>query len=155
MPEPSSPPLPTASPTKQRRKRQREIARVIRKVIKAGISFVVFFLLWEATIRLFEVRPYLVPAPTAVASALWDGFSSGLFLAAVRVTVTEVAWTSWPERSSGSRSRLCLFHELAVLDQIFYPYVVALQTVPKVRSLCFYHSGLASGIWVEDRYQSQ
>lgn len=131
MLEPSSSPLPATSPTKQQRKRQREIARAIRKVIKAGISFVVFFLLWEATIRLFEVRPYLVPAPTAVASALWDGFSSGLFLAAVRVTVTEVLLGLLAGTIIGI-SIGTLLVTIPVLDQIFYPYVVALQTVPKV-----------------------
>jgi NitT/TauT family transport system permease protein len=129
--EPSSSPLPTTSPTKQQRKRQREIARATRKVIKAGISFVVFFLLWEATIRLFEVRPYLVPAPTAVASALWDGFSSGLFFAAVRVTVTEVLLGLLAGTIIGI-SIGTLLVTIPVLDQIFYPYVVALQTVPKV-----------------------
>src|SRR5437868_10470705 len=122
MLEPSSPPLPTAGPTKQQRKRQREIARATRKVIKAAISFVILFLLWEAIIRLFEVRPYLVPAPTAIASALWDGFSSGLYVTAARVTLTEVLLGLLAGTIIGI-SVGTLLVTIPILDRLFYPYV--------------------------------
>lgn len=131
MLERSSSAVPALNPTKRQRKRRRDIAVASIKVIEACISFVVLFLLWEAIIRLFEVRPYLVPAPTAIASALWDGFSSGLYVTAARVTLTEVLLGLLAGTIIGI-SVGTLLVTIPILDRLFYPYVVALQTLPKV-----------------------
>jgi len=130
MPTRPSSALPASDPTK-RRKRRRGIVGAGRKVVEACASFAALFLLWEAIIHFFEVPPYLVPAPTAIAAALWEGFSSGLYVSAVRVTLTEVLVGLMAGALIGI-SIGTLLVTVPIVDRLFYPYVVALQTLPKI-----------------------
>jgi NitT/TauT family transport system permease protein len=101
---------------------------------RLGLPIVVFVALmsaWEGTIRLLDVPAYLVPAPSAIVVALWSGLTSGLYFVHALVTATE-ALTGFV---IGSLLGLAIGTVIVVfptMERIVYPYVVALQTVPKV-----------------------
>ena len=101
---------------------------------RAGLplaTFVVVVLLWEAVVRVFEVPPYLVPAPSAVAVAFWNGFAQANYLGHAAIT----AFQAVAGFVAGSLLGLALGTLVVVFpvaERIVYPYVVALQTVPKV-----------------------
>ncbi len=43
---------------------------LIRRILWTGLSFVVFFVLWEIAVVVFGVRAYILPAPTEIFRAL-------------------------------------------------------------------------------------
>lgn len=95
------------------------------------LTFVIFVVVWEAIIRFFEVPPYLVPAPSAVAGAFFRGFAQANYLGHAAITAFQ-AVTGFV---AGSLLGLALGTVVVVFptaERIVYPYVVALQTVPKV-----------------------
>ena len=95
------------------------------------VVFVVLIATWEGLIWGLSVQSYLVPAPSAVVSALWNGLSSGLYFAHLWVTAAEALIGF----VAGSLLGLTLGTVIVVfplMERIVYPYVVALQTVPKV-----------------------
>ncbi len=94
-------------------------------------TFVVFVAAWEAIVRGFEVPPYLVPAPSAVAVAFVNGFAQANYLGHALTTAFQ-AVTGF---IAGSLLGLAIGTAVVVFpiaERIVYPYVVALQTVPKV-----------------------
>jgi len=88
-------------------------------------------LLIEGGIRLFNVEPYIFPAPSAIAMALYSGIASGLYLKALAVTLTEILGGFAIGSVCGILLGIAMV-QIPVLDRFVYPYVVALQTVPKV-----------------------
>ncbi len=96
-----------------------------------ALAFVVLMGLWEGAIRYLEVPSFLVPPPSAVVMALWSGLSSGLYFSHAAITAAEAVV------GFVIGSVLGLFIGLVIVvfpttERIVYPYVVALQTVPKV-----------------------
>jgi NitT/TauT family transport system permease protein len=95
------------------------------------LSFAILMLLLEAGIRYFDVPPYVFPAPSAIAVALWNGVTGGTYLSALGVTLSEVLVGFAIGSACGIFLGIAMV-QVPVLDRIVYPYVVALQTVPKV-----------------------
>ncbi len=96
-----------------------------------ALSLVVFFLGWEALIRITEVSPYIFPAPSKVLNALWYDLRSPDYWRSVTVTLTEILLGF----AAGSTLGIGLGTALALsplMDRIFYPYIVAFQSIPKV-----------------------
>lgn len=112
---------------------KRLIALIRRRpeIILSPLVFVVFVSGWEAAVILFEVPPIVIPAPSAVAVALRDGFASGEFVEHFWVTFTEVVLGFLAGASVGFvlGTLVGLF---PLLERTIYPYVVAFQTLPKV-----------------------
>ncbi len=90
-----------------------------------------FLVAWEAAVRIFEIPPFLIPSPIAVAESLWLGFTSGIFVSNATYTLTATLLGF----VLGSLIGLILgvlISNIEVLDRLLYPYIVAFQTVPKV-----------------------
>lgn len=99
-----------------------------------GVPLAVFVILmgtWEAAIRYFQVPGYLVPPPSAIVKALWFGLTSGLYIAHAAVTATE-ALVGFVIGSSLGLTIGMIVVVFPTMERIVYPYIVALQTVPKV-----------------------
>jgi NitT/TauT family transport system permease protein len=94
-------------------------------------SFMILMLIIEGGLRAFEVPPYVFPVPSDIAVALYNGIGSGLYLYALSITLTEVLSGFVIGSVCGILLGIAMV-QVAVLDRIVYPYVVALQTVPKV-----------------------
>lgn len=121
-------PLPMTRP---RKRPARRLFLSQLRLWEALFCFLLLLALWEAVIRVFDVKPYVFPSPIAVFSSLWTGVVHGDYLYHLMITLTEVVVGF----AVGSLSGLLLGIVMALvpaIDRIVYPYVVAIQTVPKV-----------------------
>lgn len=118
----------------------------IRGIVERLAVIVVGLLLWEAAIRYFNVSPLLFPSPIAVADQLVRGITSGVFfkhgLYTVGATVIGFVLGSLTGFMIG-----VLVSQFAVFNRLIYPYVVALQTVPKVALAPIIIVWFGFGIW--------
>lgn len=97
----------------------------------ATTAVVLLLILWECVVKLFEISPIVLPAPSRVAEALWLGFTDGPLLRHTWVTMQEIL--------SGFAIAVALGLLAAVIisssklaERTFLPIIVVLQTVPKV-----------------------
>jgi NitT/TauT family transport system permease protein len=101
---------------------------------RAALPLVVLVLVlagWEAVVRGFEIPGYLVPAPSAVLAAFFRGFAEANYLGHAAIT----AFQAVAGFLAGSALGIAIGVWVVVFptaERIVYPYVVALQTVPKV-----------------------
>lgn len=87
--------------------------------------------LWEAAVRFFEIPKFVLPPPSAIAMGLWRGFSSGVFLEHLWVTVFEVVVGF----ALGCGLGFVLGVAIALnryIAYFLYPYIVMFQSMPKV-----------------------
>src|SRR6185312_4561091 len=96
------------------------------------VLFGVFiFAIWEIGCRSFHVSELLLPAPSRIIGALITGFHNGLFTAALQATLLEVLLGF---AFAAVAAFLCgmFISQLRIVEVVLYPYIVALQTLPKV-----------------------
>lgn len=95
------------------------------------LSVPAVLVMWELTIWFFSIEPFIFPAPSAVLTALWSGVSSGVYLTALQITLTAILVGF----ASGSFIGFCLgvlLHSVEILYRIVFPWIISLQTIPKV-----------------------
>jgi NitT/TauT family transport system permease protein len=95
------------------------------------LVFCLFIAGWEGAVRFFAVPKIVLPAPSAIAWAFWHGFDDDDLQWHLAVTMYEII----AGFVAGAASGLLLGFVIALsplLERIFYPYVVAFQTIPKV-----------------------
>ena len=88
-----------------------------------------FLTLWEAVVRLRDIPPYILPAPSAVALSLWNDGPSllGSLLVTLRITLAALAAAALV----GGAIAL-LFSRSRILELSLFPYAVILQVTPIV-----------------------
>lgn len=93
------------------------------------ISFIILFLIWEAAVHLFDVKSYLLPAP----SLIWEEFSGRWRY------VLDNTWVTTSEIVVGYLLAIAVSVPLAVfvayfptMERTIYPIIVFLQIVPKI-----------------------
>ncbi len=105
--------------------------RGTRNVVLTVLFFCAGVVGAEAIIRLLEVPVYILPPPSKVATALWRGFFSGLYLYHLYYTLLETLLGflvgSILGFSLGAAVALNRF-----VDYFLYPYIVMFQSLPKV-----------------------
>ncbi len=108
------------------------------------VRLAIFVAAWDVAVRVFHVRPYLVPAPWVVARTFWN-FAGVLTTAAV--------WTLG-ETVLGCFTGTLLGVGLAILivafepfERALYPYFVASQAVPIVAFSAIVVMWVGSGVW--------
>ena len=88
-------------------------------------------LLWEGIVRFNNIATVVLPAPSSVMIELWHLIASGIVFPHLQVTLVEVL----AGFALGSFAAFVLGTVIAlfrVVDRIVYPYLIALQAVPKV-----------------------
>lgn len=96
------------------------------------VLFLIFLLgVWEGLIRLLEVPPFVLPGPINVLKELYYGLASGVFLYHTWITFLEMV-LGFLLGSLGGFVLGVLISQVKLIERIFYPYVVALQTLPKI-----------------------
>jgi len=95
------------------------------------LVFVAFVAAWEGTVRVWRIADYLLPAPIDIARALGAGLSSRLYLEHAWVTVTEALLGFLIAAVTGVVLGT-LIAQFRLVERTLYPYVVALQTLPKI-----------------------
>jgi NitT/TauT family transport system permease protein len=86
---------------------------------------------WEALVRALDVSPIILPAPSAIGSALVSGVGEGDFAWHLGVTFVEVI-SGFVLGAAVGLLLGGLIGQSPLLERVLYPYVVAFQTLPKV-----------------------
>ncbi|GAB2885281.1 ABC transporter permease [Paralcaligenes ginsengisoli] len=95
------------------------------------LLFVVVVGGWEATVRLLKIPIYVVPAPSAIWQSLVRGISSGLFISNGLVTLGE-AFLGFLGASVLAIFLGSVIAQSRFMERVIYPYLIAIQTTPKV-----------------------
>ncbi len=101
------------------------------QVILIPFVLVAFLGLWEWAARRFDIPPFIAPAPSAVFAALVGGLRSRLFLEHFWVTLYETL-AGFLIAAVGGVVVGAVIAQFRLVEQTFYPYLVALQTLPKI-----------------------
>lgn len=86
---------------------------------------------WEWYVGAYNVSPLILPAPSKILVALYTGLASGVYVDALLVTLQEIllgfALSAVTAFILGT-----LISQLRLFEATVYPYVIALQTLPKI-----------------------
>lgn len=84
---------------------------------------------WEWAVAHWQVPPYVLPAPSAIARAFLDNFAS--LMAALAATLT-VSLEAFAAATVLGVAAATAFSQSKLLERTFYPYAVILQVTPVV-----------------------
>lgn len=105
-------------------------------LLLSPLLLVVLIGLWAYATRTFAVPEFILPSPQKVFGALWGGLTqpfdspAGLWYHA-GVTLLEAALGFILGCSAGALAGLAVAH-FRIVDQVMYPYIIALQSLPKI-----------------------
>src|SRR5436190_17575720 len=105
--------------------------RTPRNIALSAALFVVFMLAWEGIVTGFGVPDFILPPPSMVLRALYEGFARGIYLKHLSITMTEAI----AGFLIGSLIGFSIGAAVALnryLEFFLYPYIVMFQSVPKV-----------------------
>lgn len=97
----------------------------------SGALLLVLLAAWELAVRRSGLSALVLPAPSAVAAALWNGVSTGYFWPHLRATLSALLLGLAGGGVVGLLVGMALA-ESALLERVFRPYVVVSQVVPKL-----------------------
>jgi NitT/TauT family transport system permease protein len=92
-------------------------------------AVLVLLILWEGLVRVFEVRPFILPTPTAVVASWWE------FLGPIKMHAWQTFWTTMLGFGLAVVFGLVAGFVLGssrVLYKAFYPLLVGFNAIPKV-----------------------
>ncbi len=87
--------------------------------------------LWQTIVTSFQIKSYILPAPSDIIAALLSGLSDGTYLSALEVTITEVLIGFFIGSALGMILGL-IASLFPFAGRLMMPWIVAVQTVPKV-----------------------
>jgi NitT/TauT family transport system permease protein len=95
------------------------------------LVFVIVVGAWEWVVRAWSIPAFLVPAPSTVGIALARGVWSGLYVTNFWVTLSE-ALLGFVIAGIAGIMLGAVIAQFRLVERTFYPYLVALQTLPKI-----------------------
>ncbi|MCC6532058.1 MAG: ABC transporter permease [Burkholderiales bacterium] len=102
-----------------------------KAIVYPLVTLFVLLAVWVVAIRVFKVPNFIVPAPEAVVASLRRGYVDGLFWKHFLFTLQSMV-SGYALGCSLAFLLGCAFAESKTVERLFYPYVVALQSMPKV-----------------------
>ncbi|MEQ9144347.1 MAG: ABC transporter permease [Parvibaculaceae bacterium] len=102
--------------------------RIMRFAVPALVG-VAALCLWEAAVRLGDVPPFVLPAPSVIAAALGENFGS--LMAALWVTL-RITLLAFALAVIGGVALAILFSQNRLVELALFPYAVILQVTPVV-----------------------
>jgi len=93
--------------------------------------FVLFVGSWELSLYLLSIPEYLIPTPRQTVVALVRGFMRGVYWWNTWVTLIESV-LGFLIGSGAGLALGTLLAQFRILERVFYPYLVAFQTLPKI-----------------------
>jgi NitT/TauT family transport system permease protein len=102
--------------------------KLLRALIPAVLGIAVLAL-WQIAVRALEVPVYILPAPSDIALALHDNFSSLMASLAVTLSITVQAFIL---AVLGGLALAILFSQSRTAERALYPYAVIIQVTPVV-----------------------
>ena len=114
----------------------RILIRTRPELILAPVLLVVILVLWEWGVPYFEIPNYVLPTPSAIATALWRGLDAGPFDRGgywlhTGVTVTEVLLGFFIGSGVGLLLGVVI-SQFRILEATLRIYLVAIQSLPKI-----------------------
>lgn len=113
------------------------------------VSFAAFVAIWWGATRLFNIPSYVLPRPGQVWDALWQGYVEGALWKHLLYTLQSTTTGYLAGCGFGFLLGL-LLAESRSLERVIYPYIIALQSMPKVALapliIMWFGLGLASKI---------
>jgi len=101
------------------------------QVVLIPAVFILFVGLWEWVVRQWNVPAFIAPAPSAVARSLIAGIRSGVYLEHFWVTLGE-ALAGFAIAAVSGIALGAAIAQFRLVERTVYPYLVALQTLPKI-----------------------
>ena len=101
----------------------------MREVLRPVLAFVVLLVVWEATVRGFAIRPFYLPAASAVLADIWA--LPKLYLAAIQRTLTETL-LGFVAGSLFGFACGTLFAHARFIERMLFPFFVVSQTIPVI-----------------------
>jgi NitT/TauT family transport system permease protein len=95
------------------------------------IGLAVFLAVWEGSLRLFEVPQFILPTPIEIIERIVTDAVTGLIFVHVEVTVLETLLGFVLAAILGIGLG-CAVGLVPTFERLVYPYILALQTIPKV-----------------------
>ena len=105
------------------------LSRLLSSVLPPLLFFALAVLLWHLGVALFDIKPFLLPGPLRVATALRDHLPA--LLRATWLTATGALCGFLLSFAVGFFVSL-LFSQSRLIERSLYPYAIFLQTVPIV-----------------------
>ena len=109
------------------------LARISERpqIVLTPLFAVVFFGGWEYACHTFKISQLIIPAPSQIVVALIEGFRSGQFVDGLLTTLVEVV-LGFSLAAVAAFVTGTLISQVRLLELVIYPYIVAIQTLPKV-----------------------
>lgn len=107
-----------------------KLAKLVQSVQVTCLA-IVLLVIWEGICRLFDVSPLVLPAPSAIVVRLFRMLVEGAIWPHLMVTLSEILTGFFVGILSGLVVG-ALVSLVPAVERLVYPYLVALQTVPKV-----------------------
>ena len=113
------------------RKRRRWIGSSSSDNLISLFGFVLLVCAWELAIYLFAIPDYILPAPSAIARSLYNGFASGIFISNLMVTAIQTLAGFFLAAILGTALG-AIVAQFDIVERVVYPWLVALQALPKI-----------------------
>jgi len=107
------------------------VAAMLRDRLGQLIGLVVFLAVWEGSLRLFDVPQFILPTPMKIIKRIVTDAVTGLIFVHVQVTVLETLLGFILAAILGIGLG-CAVGLAPRFERVVYPYILALQTIPKV-----------------------
>ncbi|MEV5497969.1 ABC transporter permease [Nonomuraea fuscirosea] len=116
---------PTNSDTPARRRRR------VPEITYSVLVFIGLLVVWQVVVEMFDISNILVPAPSAVAVSLVDGFRDGSLVSHSIVTMQEILIGFGIAVGSALVSAV-LITQFRTVERVLFPLLILTQTIPKV-----------------------
>ncbi|MEH2508921.1 NitT/TauT family transport system permease protein [Nitrobacteraceae bacterium AZCC 1564] len=118
-------------PASRKRHRLRWKAFFSSDTLVSFLGFVLLACVWELAVYLFKIPDFILPAPSAIALSLYRGLASGVFVYNFLVTAfqTLVGFVIAAVIGTAIGAAVAQF---SIIERVVYPWLVALQTLPKI-----------------------
>lgn len=106
-----------------------QIRRTLANYAPTALSLIAALCLWEGIVRLFHVKHYLMPPPSAVLTQLW---SSRALLASDTAVTTQEVLLGFAIAAGVAVPLAWLIVSSTLMERSLYPLLVVSQMVPKI-----------------------
>lgn len=103
----------------------------LKSILFPIITFVVGVYVWDWSVTAFEIPSFLLPKPSAVGNAIWVGYVDGLFWPHLLFTLQSTA-LGYLIGCAAALVFGSILAESKTFEYFLYPYIIALQSMPKV-----------------------
>ena len=103
----------------------------LKDIVYPLTTFAVLLAVWQLTVIVFKIPSYILPDLRDVAAALWRGYVGGEYWKHISFTVTAML-TGYAVGCTVAMILGAIVAESRTMERFVFPFVIGLQSVPKV-----------------------